>query len=92
MSDRVKEHIEELQDALWPYSTGDDYQLCFTLPKALTNDKTIAELTANKSITKIGSIEAGDGLTVVLPDGSEKTIDKGFQHFNSSASETSHDK
>jgi thiamine-monophosphate kinase len=92
MTEGVKEHIDELQDALWPYSTGDDYQLCFTLPKALTKNKTIVELTANKSITKIGSIEVGDGLIVVLPDGSEKAIDKGFQHFNSSVSETSHDK
>jgi thiamine-monophosphate kinase len=92
MTEGVKQHIKQLDDELWPYSTGDDYQLCFTLPKALTKDKKIMGLVEKNIITHIGEIEAGKGLIVVMSDGSEKTINKGFQHFNKGPIETVHDK
>ena len=92
MTEGVNAHLECLQDHLWPYSTGDDYQLCFTLPKSLAKDKLITKLVENNVITRIGEIEAGKGLTVVMFDGSEKTIDKGFQHFSGNATEAAHDK
>ncbi|PHS73807.1 MAG: thiamine-phosphate kinase [Cycloclasticus sp.] len=72
----VKEYMEENNDDLWPYSTGDDYQLCFTMPPQTS----ISEL-ATYDVTKIGVIEEKQGLRIKFNDGKLITLNKGFDHF-----------
>ena len=76
----VQEHILKLDDELWPYSTGDDYELCFTAPERLKIES-MQEFSSYK-ITKIGVIEKKPGLRVKKSTGSTVVLDKGYQHFN----------
>lgn len=76
----VQEHILKLDDELWPYSTGDDYELCFTAPERLKIES-MREFSSYK-ITKIGVIEKKLGLRVKKSTGSTVVLDKGYQHFN----------
>jgi len=76
----VQEHILKLDDELWPYSTGDDYELCFTAPERLKVES-MKEFAPYK-ITKIGVIEKKPGLRIKKPTGSTVLLNKGYQHFN----------
>lgn len=76
----VHQHIEQIGDVFWPYSTGDDYELCFTLPKKM-EVASLSHLTPF-NITKIGVIEKEKGLRVATAHGEVKTLNKGYDHFN----------
>lgn len=84
MTEAVKAHSDNFNEALWPYSTGDDYQLCFTLPKDLENDQQVMDWQNEKLITRIGDIveDKVNALNVTLPDGSQRIINKGYEHFS----------
>lgn len=84
MTDSVKAYSVELNELLWPYSTGDDYQLCFTLSKGLANNRQVSDWQHKKLITRVGEIVEGEGLCVNMADGSQKMIKKGYEHFSSS--------
>ncbi|HIF17611.1 MAG TPA: thiamine-phosphate kinase [Cycloclasticus sp.] len=79
LSDSVREHMTCMGDNLWPYSTGDDYELCFTVPASINDIDT--KLLAH-GITKIGVIEQQPGLRIQLPNGEKVTLNKGYEHFN----------
>jgi len=76
----VRRYMEELGDNLWPYSSGDDYELCFTMPEqvsAHSQDKLLAY-----GVTKIGVIEEEKGLKIETKSGELLTLDKGYDHFD----------
>jgi len=79
MTAGVQQHIQQQADWRWPYSTGDDYQLCFTCPE----DQEIELLTILKGhrITKIGKVEKELGLRIRFKDGQQEVLTKGYQHF-----------
>lgn len=61
---------------------GDDYELCFTVP---SSERTKVELLSREegiSLTRIGSIEEGEGLVVLDSAGRTVTTEiKGYDHF-----------
>jgi thiamine-monophosphate kinase len=71
----VREYMAEVGDELWPYSTGDDYQLCFTASPNV--DLSLYD------VTIIGIVEEQVGLRVKMNDGTVAALNKGFDHFQS---------
>jgi thiamine-monophosphate kinase len=64
---------------------GDDYELCFTAPRARRDAVQAAAAAAGTAVTRIGSIEAAPGLRLV--DAGGRALDlkpDSFDHFTSS--------
>ncbi len=76
----VIEHVRQLNDVFWPYATGDDYQLCFTVPAGV--DVSSLEKEGRTKITKIGVIEEDLGLRLVQQSGESRKLNKGYEHFD----------
>jgi thiamine-monophosphate kinase len=82
LSDPVAEAVETGAGWQLPLSSGDDYELCFTLPPA--HQHRLARLSERLSlpITRIGEIETGSGLRCVQADGNLWRPDQpGYEHF-----------
>lgn len=76
-STRLRDYVSEDEAYRYVLTGGDDYQLCFTLPEAFSE-----EVCAQHDVTVIGEIIAEPGLIVV--DESEQVIQLeqlGFTHF-----------
>lgn len=80
LSDSVREHRVRIGDDLWPYSTGDDYELCFTIPSDMSDN--VERTLSDHRITKIGVIEQQAGLRIQLGNAERVTLNKGYEHFN----------
>lgn len=80
MESSVRQYIEELGDSLWPYSTGDDYELCFTMPKQVSADS--MDRLQPYGITKVGVIEKEKGMRIETKSGELFTLNKGYDHFD----------
>jgi thiamine-monophosphate kinase len=64
---------------------GDAYELCFTAPPEHASAVRAAGGAAGVAVTRIGRIEAGDGVTVLDADGAPlRELPRGFDHFRSS--------
>jgi len=80
VSESVAQYAAQSGDVFWPYSCGDDYQLCFTVPKN-------ADLSAIKGqflpkLTKIGRIERQHGLRLGFDGDDIQLLGKGYEHFS----------
>ncbi len=72
------------QEQAWQYAltSGDDYELCFTVPTAAQH-LLPKILPPDVPCTRIGAIEAASGLRCVRHDGSVFSLGKaGYQHFS----------
>ncbi|MBT7951336.1 MAG: thiamine-phosphate kinase [Gammaproteobacteria bacterium] len=83
----VCKDVAQLEDKelLWQLTlaTGDDYELCFTLPidKQIELEKRAKNI--SYPITCIGKIVSGEGIRWMQEDGSDANLDlKGYQHFS----------
>jgi len=76
----VLNHVQQIGDAFWPYSTGDDYELCFTVPPDL--DLSAIGMKIPGQITKIGVVEKGSELKVSQANGELQVLNKGYEHFS----------
>jgi thiamine-monophosphate kinase len=75
LSKEVKDYIEITGDWTLPFTAGDDYELCFTVPA----DKVgLIQI----DCTQIGIVEAQTGLRVQRFGATEKLEAKGFEHFS----------
>jgi thiamine-monophosphate kinase len=64
-------------------SGGDDYELCFTVPPELVMDVIAATRDVGFPISRIGLIEAQQGLRLREVDGKVRKVDpKGYRHFD----------
>jgi thiamine-monophosphate kinase len=86
VSAAVGEYLAETGDWSVPASSGDDYELCFTVPerRQAEVEALAAEMLAecDLPLTWIGMVEARPGLRAVYPDGSESDdLPGGFDHF-----------
>ncbi len=62
---------------------GDDYELCFTAPPAQRDAIMAAGLACATPVTRVGQVEAGQGLRYVDAGGQPLRLDlKGFDHFS----------
>lgn len=75
LSDDVKNYIESTGDELMPIISGDDYELCFTIPPRFANR-------VPKNCTAIGIIESELGLRLKKSGQIEILTAKGYEHFS----------
>ncbi|WP_462330707.1 thiamine-phosphate kinase [Thiohalocapsa halophila] len=82
LADQVAAAVAEHDDWSLPLSSGDDYELCFTLPRTAAAQLPVLAAAAGCPLTTIGEIEAGAGLRCVRADGSIWTAPgPGYDHF-----------
>jgi thiamine-monophosphate kinase len=69
---------EQAQDFV--LNSGDDYELCFTIP---ADKQAMFESTVTEAYTQIGIIEVESGLKIIDKDGQQQTITgSGYDHFS----------
>ncbi len=84
LADQVAAAVGARHDWALPLTSGDDYELCFTLPRAAAGQLPVLAAAAGCPLTTIGEIEAGSGLRCVRADGSLwRPPGGGYDHFRS---------
>lgn len=71
-------------ETAWRYALGggDDYELCFTVAEASCDRLAEIEQEVGCAFTCVGRIEAGRGVRVLRPDGTDLSLDgAGYAHF-----------
>ncbi len=82
LSPEVRDHLARTQDWSLPLASGDDYELCFTLPPGQVAGLPALSDRSGCALSPIGRIRAGSGLICQGPDGSPWTPERtGFNHF-----------
>jgi thiamine-monophosphate kinase len=77
LSKEVSQYIVQTQDWCIALSGGDDYELCFTVPKVQINDIRSIEKSLSITLTQIGIITSKQGLKVK----GLKQDCQSYQHF-----------
>ena len=77
ISEALHVHIKDTNDWSIPLCGGDDYELCFTIPKENEKDLRKISDSCNVNITKIGIVSESLGLKIEGFDGSRNS----YQHF-----------
>jgi len=66
----------------WALGGGDDYELCFTVPPARTAAMEQALAAAGETVTRIGAMTSGSGVTCVDARGQPIIVEEaGYAHF-----------
>ena len=78
----MQTYIDRTADWALPVTTGDDYELVFTLPRAHQHLVLQAARSVAVPIHCIGHITAEPELQIQLPDGSIQPLGAGYDHFN----------
>jgi thiamine-monophosphate kinase len=82
LSREVRGEIEQTGDWALAVSSGDDYELCFTLPPERRDRLADIVRGSGCAVSVIGCIDGGDGLRCRLPDGSPWCTPRpGYDHF-----------
>ena len=68
----------EREKRLLACNAGDDYELCFTAPRAARERVALKSDVYEVGLTRIGRIESGDS---VLDDSGAPLVSSGYQHF-----------
>jgi thiamine-monophosphate kinase len=72
--------IDSKQAQNFALNSGDDYELCFTIP---ADKQTAFESAMTEAYTQIGIIEAESGLRIIDADGQLQTVTgSGYDHFS----------
>ena len=78
LSPQLRDYLQSDEDYAVPLASGDDYELCFTLPPI----KLASAQQAVTDITVIGQIDAEPGLRLLHQDGTPlKQRLSGYEHF-----------
>ncbi|MEN8181253.1 MAG: AIR synthase-related protein, partial [Myxococcota bacterium] len=84
LSDEVKTALHEERDWSLPLASGDDYELCFTLPPG--QETAVAQLSERLALpmSRIGVIETTPGLRCTREDATLwESAGTGYDHFSS---------
>jgi len=82
MADQVAGEVAARQDWRLPLCSGDDYELCFTLPPEHQKELRIMAAASGCPLTQIGEIEAQSGVRWIGADGHPWHGDlAGYDHF-----------
>ena len=82
LSPMVASYMAQSGDPLLPLNSGDDYELCFTIPPQRHAELETLDPSLTCSITRIGQIDATLGLRVIGPDGHSISLSRyGYDHF-----------
>jgi thiamine-monophosphate kinase len=83
LADQVAGEVAAQGDWTLPLTAGDDYELCFTLPRAHIGELRVLAAAAGCPLTQIGEIETRPGLRWMAADGHQWHTDQhGFDHFS----------
>lgn len=83
LSDSVAAAVDGADDWDLPLTAGDDYELCFTLPRSKLGELETLMHQCECALTPIGSISPSVGLRCLRPDGSRRSIGRsGYEHFS----------
>ena len=77
----VKEVIAKSNEWSLPLSSGDDYELCFTIPANKQQQLQQLAATLDCPLTRIGVIEQQQGIRCINAEGAEIDIESGYDHF-----------
>ena len=78
----VGEYIEENGDWSLPLTSGDDYELCLTVPERRQAEIEAIAADAEIPISWIGAIEEQPGVRCRTPEGDIVEVSTGFDHFS----------
>ncbi|RLA24636.1 MAG: thiamine-phosphate kinase [Gammaproteobacteria bacterium] len=81
LSSSVKIYVKCHDDWVFPLTSGDDYELCFTVPKAHLGKLAGIQNELSCTVTEIGEIEARKGLQIYLNGKKIELGRLGYQHF-----------
>jgi thiamine-monophosphate kinase len=83
LTDQVAAAVANDDDWGLPLASGDDYELCFTLPPKQAGQLTVLAAAAGCPLTIIGEITAGLDLLLLHADGSHwQPATAGYDHFS----------
>jgi len=80
-SSSVKTYVKCHDDWVFPLTSGDDYELCFTVPKVHLGKLAGIQNELSCTVTEIGEIEARKGLQIYLNGKKIELGRLGYQHF-----------
>jgi thiamine-monophosphate kinase len=87
LSEPVRQAVRQDGDWALPLISGDDYELCFTLPAQRLSELTAISERLQLPLTPIGIIEDEPGLRCLRGDGSLwTTTGTGYEHFSNEQS------
>lgn len=78
----VESYIRRHNDWSFPLTAGDDYELCFTVPRSRLEKLTGIKGDLGCSLTEIGEVESQTGLRVYREGKEIKLGRLGYQHFS----------
>ena len=78
----VRKYVEESGDLSFPLRTGDDYELCFTVPTRLQTEVERILQTLGLSGRCIGQVEPTPGLRIKNASGLISIEKNGYEHFS----------
>ena len=81
-STAVKAAIAESSEWSLPLSSGDDYELCFTVPAEKQQQLQQLAATLDCPLTRIGVIEQQPGIRCVDAEGAVVDVESGYEHFS----------
>jgi thiamine-monophosphate kinase len=82
LADQVAGEVAATGDWSLPLTAGDDYELCFTVPKVHLGQLKVLAAAAGCPLTQIGEIESRPGLRWMTADGHQwHTHRTGYDHF-----------
>jgi thiamine-monophosphate kinase len=82
LSPQVAARVVETGDWSLPVTSGDDYELCFTLPAAHLGELGPLAARTGCPLRAIGRVTEGPGLTFLLPGGARwSPAQGGYDHF-----------
>lgn len=77
----VKQAITESSEWSLPLSSGDDYELCFTIPADKQQQLQQLAATLDSPLTRIGVIEQQPGIRCINAEGAIVDVESGYDHF-----------
>ncbi len=80
-STAVKAAIAQSNEWSLPLSSGDDYELCFTVPAEKQQQLQQLAATLDCPLTRIGVIEQQPGIRCVNAEGAVVDVESGYDHF-----------
>ncbi|TQV66955.1 thiamine-phosphate kinase [Exilibacterium tricleocarpae] len=81
ISEPLQKLAEPAQSRNWALSGGDDYQLCFTVPRAKLDRLELLLHQGKLQATAIGEIVRGKGVTCLRDGEAFPVVRPGYQHF-----------
>ncbi len=81
LSDAILDYAERNKAISLALTAGDDYELCFCAPQSSRSRIEDIALQILKPITRIGSIQEGEGVEFVGTGGDHEFTQAGFRHF-----------